>query len=68
MHLDYEAALHHVSEVQLKAVAERGMDKKVCSSYIMIKTSNVSISLQASVRTQALNSLGRLYNLAYPEM
>ncbi|KAF9559464.1 hypothetical protein CPC08DRAFT_763333 [Agrocybe pediades] len=49
-HLDYEAALHHVSEEQLKHVAERGLDKK------------------ASVRYQALNSVGRLYSLAYPEI
>lgn len=27
--LDYEAALHHVSEAQLRAVAGRGKDKKV---------------------------------------
>ncbi|KAG5641986.1 hypothetical protein DXG03_003815 [Asterophora parasitica] len=27
--LDYETALHHVSEAQLRAVAERGVDKKV---------------------------------------
>ena len=29
--LDYEAALHHVSEAQLRAVAGRGKDKKVSS-------------------------------------
>ena len=29
--LDYEAALHHVSEAQLRTVAGRGMDKKVSS-------------------------------------
>lgn len=28
-HLDYEAALHHVSDEQLHAVVERGLDKKV---------------------------------------
>ncbi|KAH9477762.1 Sister chromatid cohesion protein pds5 [Psilocybe cubensis] len=49
-HLDYESALHHVSEEQLHRVVERGLDKK------------------ASVRTQALNSIGRLYSLAYPEI
>lgn len=27
--LDYETALHHVSEAQLRAVAGRGVDKKV---------------------------------------
>lgn len=27
--LDYETALHHVSELQLRRVAERGLDKKV---------------------------------------
>jgi hypothetical protein len=30
--LDYETALHHVSEAQLRRVAERGLDKKVKSS------------------------------------
>ena len=29
--LDYEAALHHVSESQLRGVAGRGLDKKVWS-------------------------------------
>lgn len=48
--LDYEAALHHVSEAQLRAVADRGKDKKQV------------------VRNEALNSLGRLYSLAYPEI
>ena len=27
--IDYETALHHVSEAQLRAVAGRGVDKKV---------------------------------------
>jgi len=32
--LDYETALHHVSEAQLRRVAERGLDKKVtCSRF-----------------------------------
>ncbi|PFH47385.1 hypothetical protein AMATHDRAFT_152196 [Amanita thiersii Skay4041] len=48
--LDYESALHHVSEEQLRAVADRGKDKK------------------QSVRVEALNSLGKLYSVAYPEM
>lgn len=30
--LDYETALHHASEAQLRRVAERGLDKKVSSS------------------------------------
>ena len=29
--LDYETALHHVSDAQLRRVAERGLDKKVTS-------------------------------------
>jgi sister-chromatid-cohesion protein PDS5 len=29
-HLDYEAALHHVSQEQLRSVVGRGLDKKVC--------------------------------------
>ncbi|KAI9511424.1 armadillo-type protein [Russula earlei] len=48
--LDYETALHHVSEAQLRRVAERGLDKK------------------HAVRIEALNSIGRLYSLAYPEI
>ncbi|KAF9457542.1 armadillo-type protein [Collybia nuda] len=48
--LDYETALHHVSEDQLHALAGRGLDKK------------------HSVRLEALTSLGKLYNLAYPEI
>ncbi|EGO03586.1 hypothetical protein SERLA73DRAFT_46084 [Serpula lacrymans var. lacrymans S7.3] len=48
--LDYETALHHVSEMQLRSVAGRGLDKK------------------HSVRVEALNSIGKLYSLAYPEI
>ncbi|KAF8491907.1 armadillo-type protein [Russula emetica] len=48
--VDYETALHHVSEAQLRRVAERGLDKK------------------HPVRIEALNSIGKLYNLAYPEI
>ncbi|KAF9443853.1 ARM repeat-containing protein [Macrolepiota fuliginosa MF-IS2] len=48
--LDYESALHNVSEELLRAVASRFLDKK------------------ASVRSEALNGLGKLYNLAYPEI
>ncbi|KAH9968243.1 armadillo-type protein [Russula dissimulans] len=48
--LDYETALHHVSEAQLRRVAERGLDKK------------------HAVRIEALNSIGNLYSLAYPEI
>ncbi|KAH9161402.1 hypothetical protein EDB89DRAFT_2080638 [Lactarius sanguifluus] len=48
--LDYETALHHVTEPQLRRVAERGLDKK------------------HSVRIEALNSIGKLYSLAYPEI
>ncbi|KAI0064905.1 cohesin-associated protein Pds5 [Artomyces pyxidatus] len=48
--LDYEAALHHVSQQQLRNVAGRSLDKK------------------NSVRVEALNSIGKLYSLAYPEI
>ncbi|KAG9311776.1 armadillo-type protein [Chiua virens] len=48
--LDYETALHCVSEAQLRAVAGRGMDKK------------------QYVRVEAMNALGKLYSLAYPEI
>jgi sister-chromatid-cohesion protein PDS5 len=48
--LDYESALHNVSEELLRFVADRFLDKKPV------------------VRAEALNSLGKLYSLAYPEM
>ncbi|EIW77089.1 cohesin-associated protein Pds5 [Coniophora puteana RWD-64-598 SS2] len=48
--LDYETALHHVSEDQLRSVANRGLDKK------------------QSVRSEAMNAIGKLYSLAYPEI
>ncbi|KZT00644.1 uncharacterized protein LAESUDRAFT_687811 [Laetiporus sulphureus 93-53] len=48
--LDYETALHHVSEEQLRAVAGRGIDKK------------------GAVRIEAMNAVGHLYSLAYPEI
>ncbi|KAG2003330.1 cohesin-associated protein Pds5 [Coprinopsis cinerea AmutBmut pab1-1] len=48
--LDYEAALHHVSEAQLRNVAGRGLDKR------------------HSVRIEALNSVGKIYNIAYPQI
>ncbi|KAH7882429.1 armadillo-type protein [Phlebopus sp. FC_14] len=48
--IDYETALHYVSEAQLRAVAGRGMDKRHL------------------VRVEALNALGKLYSLAYPEI
>ncbi|KAJ6486929.1 armadillo-type protein [Mycena sanguinolenta] len=48
--LDYEMALHHVKSEQLRAVAERAVDKK------------------HSVRVEALQALGKLYSLAYPEI
>ncbi|KAF6757823.1 cohesin-associated protein Pds5 [Ephemerocybe angulata] len=48
--LDYESALHHVSQEQIQAIAGRGLDKK------------------AAVRFEALNAVGKLYSLAYPEI
>ncbi|TFK41636.1 armadillo-type protein [Crucibulum laeve] len=48
--LDYEAALHHASVDQLRAIAGRGLDKK------------------QSVRVEALNAVGKLYSIAYPEI
>lgn len=31
--LDYETVLHYVSEDQLRSIAGRGMDKKVCNTH-----------------------------------
>lgn len=64
--LDYESALHNVSEELLRAVAGRFLDKKV-----LLQTPSwrvYSLFHQAVVRSEALNSLGKLYSLAYPEM
>ena len=33
-HLDYETALHHVSEKLLRLLAGRGLDKKVCETLL----------------------------------
>ncbi|EKM75631.1 hypothetical protein AGABI1DRAFT_132023 [Agaricus bisporus var. burnettii JB137-S8] len=48
--LDYESALHNISESLLRSVADRFLDKK------------------GPVRAEALNSLGKLYSLSYPEI
>jgi len=66
-HLDYEAALHHVSEEQLRAVVGRGLDKKVRGLYLALSRTDF-ISLQQAVRSQAMNSIGKLYSLAYAEI
>jgi sister-chromatid-cohesion protein PDS5 len=67
--IDYETALHHVSENQLRAVAGRSLDKKVwsrlnSSTFFLLNTWRT----QRIVRTEALNSVGKLFSLAYPEM
>ncbi len=64
--LDYETALHHVSEPQLRRVAERGLDKKVAFLSLLLMVSFTKS--QHSVRIEALNSIGKLYSIAYPEM
>ena len=65
--LDYEAALHHVSESQLRGVAGRGLDKKVYLFELYISWLNTRY-MQRIVRAEALNSVGKLFSLAYPEM
>jgi sister chromatid cohesion protein PDS5 len=67
--IDYEAALHHVSESQLRGVAGRGLDKKVWSRHLPKLCTLLNIWLiQRIVRAEALNSIGKLFSLAYPEM
>lgn len=66
-YLDYEAALHHVSEEQLRAVVGRGLDKKVRGLYLALSRTDF-ISLQQAVRSQAMNSIGKIYSLAYAEI
>lgn len=64
--LEYEVALHHVSESQWRAIAERGLDKKV-----VVRTSfpeGSTYFVQVMVRTEALNCIGKAYSLAYPEL
>jgi len=64
--LEYEVALHHVSESQWRAIAERGLDKKVA-----IRTAppeRHSHLSQVTVRTEALTCIGKAYSLAYPEL
>ena len=66
-HLDYEGALHHVSEALLREVAGRGLDKKVCPLVLWPEEISDCV-FQRIVRTEALNSIGKLYGLAWPEM
>lgn len=40
VNLDYETALHHVSEDQLRAIGERTMDKKVSTSIAVVVASS----------------------------
>lgn len=46
----------------------RGLDKKVCGCVLFSMCSWLICSLQHLVRAQALNSIGKLYSLAYPEI
>lgn len=41
--LDYETALHHISEGQLRAVAGRGLDKKVRSTLCLAPDWNLKV-------------------------
>ena len=42
--IDYETALHHVSESQLRAVAGRGLDKKVWSRLNLVHFINYMVN------------------------
>ena len=42
--IDYETALHHVSESQLRAVAGRGLDKKVWSRLGFVHFINYTVN------------------------
>lgn len=65
--LDYESALHNMSEELLRSVAGRFLDKKVLKFYLSCSQHLIDLC-QASVRSEAFNSLGKLYSLASPEM
>lgn len=47
--LDYETALHHVSESQLRALAERAVDKKV--NHIFWKTFSCTLIVSIAIRS-----------------
>jgi hypothetical protein len=51
--LDYETALHHVSEAQLRRVAERGLDKKVTSSPLSLPDYSRVLSTPSGSRPSA---------------
>lgn len=65
--LDFETALHHISEETLRAVGGRMSDKKVSSMSLSHARAEL-ISPQNSVRSEAASALGKLWSLAYTQM
>lgn len=65
--LDYETALHHVSTLQLKGVASRGIDRRVRLLVIFAFNNRLTV-IQPLVQVEAMKAIGRLYSLAYTEM
>lgn len=67
--LDYETAAHHVTLETMRALGERLLDRKVArfpvtpQEYTLIEP-----RFQLSVCEEAFKGLGRLYDLAYPQM
>jgi sister-chromatid-cohesion protein PDS5 len=60
--LDFETALHHISEETLKAVGGRMSDKRVSSVFRPVA------DIQSNVRSEAASALGKLWSLAYTLM
>ena len=66
--LDYETALHHISDQLLKAMGERCVDRKVRLAFEALHFACADVPVQSNVRDEALRGIGRLYGLAYSEM
>ena len=60
--LDFETALHHISEETLKAVGGRMSDKRVSCQDLS------EADVQSNVRSEAASALGKLWSLAYTLM
>jgi sister-chromatid-cohesion protein PDS5 len=62
--VDFETALHHISEETLKAVGGRMSDKRVSSPCLKMQ----ELICQSVVRSEAASALGKLWSLAYTLM
>lgn len=65
--LDYETAAHHVTLGTMRALGERLLDRKV-AIFPSVEYTLIIPRFQLSVCEEAFKGLGRLYDLAYPQM